>query len=260
MKILKEIPKSLLDLPNPPKQLFYKGNTKLLKNTKVAIVGTRAPNQYTKALMPLIVKRISQYATIVSGGAIGVDKLAHINSFPNTIMVSPSSLDIYYPLQNKKLIQDIEENALILSEYKKGYTPHRYSFLDRNRIVIALGDIVILPQGDINSGTSCSAKIALKLKKPIFTFPHRYSESPLTNSLLEDKKAEAIYNIDNFINKYFSRKKTINAQTNDEILEFCKSAPSFEDALIKFGNKILEYELMGLLVRENNLIKTNVSN
>lgn len=255
MKLLK-LPKSLLDLPNPPKQLFYKGNTKLLKNKKVAIVGTRAPNQYTKALIPILVKHISKYATIISGGAIGVDKLAHIHSFPNTIMVSPSSLDIYYPLQNKKLIQDIENKALILSEYEKNYSPHRYSFLDRNRIVIALSSMVILPQGDINSGTSYSAKLALKLKKPIFTIPHRLGESALTNSLLEDKKAEAIYNIDNFINKYFSKQINDSSNEEDEILEFCKNAPSFEDALLKFGDKILEYELMGLLIRENNYIKT----
>ena len=83
---LPKIPKALLELPNPPKQLFYKGNIDLLKNKKIAIVGTRAPNQYTKALMPLLVKHLSKYATIISGGAIGVDKLAHINSFPNTIM------------------------------------------------------------------------------------------------------------------------------------------------------------------------------
>ena len=256
---LPKIPKALLELPNPPKQLFYKGNIDLLKNKKIAIVGTRSPNQYTKALMPLLVKHLSKYATIVSGGAIGVDKLAHIHSFPNTIMVSPSSLDIYYPLQNKKLIQDIENKALILSEYEKNYSPHRYSFLDRNRIVIALASMVILPQGDINSGTSYSANLALKLKKPIFTIPHRLGESPLTNALLESKKAEAIYSIDNFINKYFSKQienNELKDEAKDEILEFCKNAPLFEDALLKFGDKILEYELMGLLIRESNYIKT----
>lgn len=261
---LQEIPRSLLQLKSPPKNLYFVGNIKLLDNFKVAIVGTRRPNQYTKNITALLSQKISKYATIVSGGAIGVDCIAHTNSFPNTIMVSPSSLEIIYPKENIKLIKDMAKEALILSEYEKNYIPQKYSFLERNRIVIALSDIVILPQGDINSGTSSSAKIALELNKPIFTLPHRYKESQLTNMLIEEGKAKAIYDIDNFIknNLYIkpeiesSNNVNLESKINDEILEFCKNAPSFEVALSKFGSKLLEYEFLGLLVRENNIIKT----
>lgn len=264
---LQELPKSLLKLKSPPKNLYFVGNIKLLDSFKVAIVGTRRPNQYTKNITALLSQKISKYATIVSGGAIGVDCIAHTNSFPNTIMVSPSSLEIIYPKENIKLIKDMANEALILSEYEKNYMPQKYSFLERNRIVIALSDIVILPQGDINSGTSSSAKIALELNKPIFTLPHRYKESQLTNMLIEEGKAKAIYDIDNFIKNNLpiklvksgtesSNDVNLESKINDEILEFCKNAPSFEVAFSKFGSKLLEYEFLGLLVRENNIIKT----
>lgn len=250
-----QIPKSLESLKNPPKELYYIGNKSLLDRFKIAIVGTRRPNQYTKTLTAELSNKLSKYAVIVSGGAIGVDFIAHTNSMPNTIMISPSSLDINYPKENIKLINDIRDKALIISEYKNTYFPKKYSFIERNRIVIALSDIVIFPQGDLNSGTSHSAKMAIELNKPIFTIPHRYKESPLTDSLILNEKAKTIYDINDFIKKYIPDSDTSESKY-DEILEFCKNAPSFDIALEKFGNKILEYEFIGLLERTNNKIKT----
>lgn len=260
-KTINPLPQSLFSLNNPPKQLFYKGDLSLLNRFKIAIVGTRAPNQYTKMLTAEIAASIAKYAVVVSGGALGVDIIAHKGAYPNTIMISPSSLDIIYPSENKKIIQDIAQNALIISEYEKCYMPQRHSFLERNRIVIALSDIVILPQGDLRSGTHSSANFAMSLKKPIFTLPHRYDESSLTNFLLAQGKAKAIYNIDDFIKNHIPNSHKIvdsakSVETSDEILAFCAKKPSFEEAVARFGNKILEYEFEGLLVRENNIIKT----
>ncbi len=283
---LDSLPQSLLALKKPPKNLFYKGDLSLLDSFKVAIVGTRAPNPYTKSLTAELAHAISKYAVVVSGGALGVDIIAHTHAFPRTIMIAPSSLEIIYPRENEKIIQKIADNALILSEYERGYIPHRHSFLERNRLVVGLSDIVILPQGDLKSGTSSSVKFATELKKPIFVLPHRYDESTLTNALLAKGQAKAIYNIKDFIEEYIAKNscrhcenhnateaihhlsslrdeptaRRGNPQTNnvesDEILAFCAKRPSFEEAFAKFGNKILEYEFSGQLVRENNTIRT----
>ena len=40
--------KELDSMKEYPKDIYYIGNTNLLKNKKVAIVGTRKPNAYTK--------------------------------------------------------------------------------------------------------------------------------------------------------------------------------------------------------------------
>lgn len=263
---LNPLPDSLLALKKPPKHLFYKGDLSLLDSFKVAIVGTRAPNPYTKTLTAKLANAIAKSAVVVSGGALGVDIIAHTHSLPRTIMIAPSSLDIIYPRENAQIIQKIYDSALVLSEYESDYIPQKYSFLQRNRIVIALSDIVILPQGDIKSGTSSSAKYALTLGKPIFTLPHRYDESSLTNALLARGKARAIYNISDFVNEYIAPNaneslcKSVldsseSSYESDEILAFCAKNPSFEDAFAKFGNVILEYEFSGRLVRENNIIR-----
>lgn len=263
---LDSLPSSLLALKNPPKNLFYKGDLSLLDAFKVAIVGTRAPNPYTKTLTAELSSAIAKYAVVVSGGALGVDIIAHTHALPRTIMVSPSSLEIIYPRENAKIIQKIYDSSLILSEYERNYIPQRHSFLERNRIVIALSDIVILPQGDLKSGTSSSARYALELKKPIFTLPHRYNESTLTNTLLARGQARAIYNINDFVREFilpnvenvadFGKCSDFTLTSkNDEILNFCAKNPTFEEAFAKFGSKILEYEFNELLVRENNIIR-----
>lgn len=254
------LPSSLFALNNPPQKLFYQGDLSLLNRFKVAIVGTRSPNQYTKMLTARLSNAIAKFAVVVSGGALGVDIIAHRGAYPNTIMVSPSSLDIIYPRENEKMISDIAKNALIISEYKERFMPHRHSFLERNRIVIALSDIVILPQGDLRSGTYSSANFAMNLNKPIFTLPHRYDESSLTNFLLSQNKAKAIYNINDFIKANIPHSEGLDSaksvESSDEILAFCAKNPSYDEAVAKFGNKILEYEFEGLLVRENNIIRT----
>ena len=255
-----QIPKSLESIKTPPKELYYIGDKNLLNNFKIAIVGTRRPNQYTQMMTAKLAQRLSKYATIISGGAIGIDFIAHTNSMPNTIMISPSSLDITYPKENSKLIDEIKSKALIISEYQSPYFPKKYSFIERNRIVIALSDMVIFPQGDLNSGTNYSAKIAISLNKPIWTIPHRYKESPLTDSLIMNGNARVIYDIDDFIKDYIPDSMAQGAESlessDDEILAFCKNAPSYEVALERFGERLLEYEFMGLLERQNNTIRT----
>jgi len=91
--------------------LFYKGNIKLLNQKKVAIVGSRKASKYTKEITYLLAKKLSKKFVIISGGALGVDTEAHQGAFPNTIFVSPSSLDIIYPKANENLIKNIYKDA-----------------------------------------------------------------------------------------------------------------------------------------------------
>lgn len=254
MQMLDEIPQCFKQLKNPPKRLFFKGNVNLLnKEPKIAIVGTRKPNQYTKAFVATLAKQIaSRGGIVVSGGAIGVDIIAHSNALPNTIMLSPSSLDIIYPQVNKAIIEKISKESLILSEYEPSYMPHRFSFLERNRLVIVMSDIIIIPQADKQSGSSNSARMAREQGKPIYTLPHRIGESEGTNELLAQNQARAIFSIEEFIDSIFGVKTCLN----DEIIEFCKSNPSFELAYAKFGDKLYEYELEGKLMRESGCIRS----
>ncbi len=238
-----------------PSELFYIGNTKLLQLPKISIIGSRSPNQYCRQITAELSFKLSQAGIcIVSGGAMGVDAIAHKSaSSSNTIMVAATGLDKQYPVVNKTLIQDIEKNGLILSQFKEGSPSAKYNFPLRNEIVVALGDILIVAYADINSGSMRSIEYALKMKKKIYVLPHRIGESNGTNNLLNKGLATAIYNIDEFILK-FSKIQDENGLV-DEFLVYCQTNPVYDEALTKYGAKVFEYELNGKINIENGIIK-----
>ncbi|WP_368029444.1 DNA-processing protein DprA [Arcobacter sp. s6] len=237
-----------------PDELFYIGNTKLLKKKKISIVGTRRPNSYTKEFTYKLASKLSDAGIcIVSGAAMGVDAIAHQGAKSNnTIAVVANGLDIRYPTINKNLIIDIERNGLILSSYKKGQSARNYTFVLRNEIVVALGEILIVTQADINSGTLTSIEYAIKMGKKVYTIPHRLNESLGTQNLVKQNLINVIYDIDEFIEKITGIK---NSSSEDEVLTFCKNNPTYEEAMNKFPNKIFEYELEGKIKIVNGKVQ-----
>ena len=239
-----------------PNELFYIGNTNLLKKRKIAIVGTRRPNSYTKEFTYKLASKFSDAGIcVISGAAMGVDSLAHqgANS-KNTIAVVANGLDIRYPSVNKNLIIDIEKNGLMLSAYKEKEKAKNYTFVLRNEIVVALSEFLIVTQADMDSGSLTSVNYALKMGKEVYTIPHRINESLGTQELIKKGLIKVIYNIDEFIENICGIK---NIKIEDEVLEFCKNNPSYESAISKYPNKIFEYELEGKIKIENGKIIVN---
>ena len=237
-----------------PKNLYYIGNTNLLQKTKVSIVGSRSPNQYARQCIHQISNNLSNAGIcIVSGGAMGIDALAHKGAgSSNTIMVAGTGLDKRYPSVNRNIIEEIENNGLVISQFEAGVPSNRWNFPLRNEVVVALSDILIVAYADINSGTMRSVEYALKMGKDIYVLPHRIGESNGTNKLLEDGSAKAIYNIDEFISKY---KNSACTDSNEDILlAYCKSNPTYDEAVNKYGTKVFEYELEGKIKITNGII------
>jgi len=221
-------------------ELFYKGNLELLKKEKIAIVGSRKASKYTKETTFLLAKKLSKKYAIISGGALGVDTEAHKGAFPNTILVSPSSLDIIYPKANENLIKNIYKNALALSEYEKNYRPYKYTFLQRNRIIVSLSDFVIITEAEINSGSMRSFEWAKKLNKKVYVLPHRVNESSGTRYLASTNQAEVIWDIDEFC-------ENLGIKDNTNIL-------TLNEAIKIYGDKLYEMELNGEVEIKNGKV------
>jgi len=244
---LSPLPTALGTLKKPPKQLFYQGDTSLLERRMVSIVGTRHPCQYTKEMTTKLAQQFSKLGfSVVSGAAMGVDALAHHGAFPHTIAVMANSLDVRYPAVNKKLIMAMEEEALTLSEYENTTRATKYSFVIRNRIVVALGEVLIITEADENSGTMRSAEIAIELGKKIFVLSHRVGESLGTQKLVKEGYAEVITDIDDFIEKF----GLVEEEALGE-LEFFKSSPTLAKSLEVFGDRVYELELEGKISIQN---------
>ncbi len=240
------------EMKKEPKEIFFRGNLELLTRPRISIVGTRTPTQYTKQMTSDLAHRLANVGvTIVSGGAMGVDGQAHFGAgYANTIAVMPCGLDIRYPMTHRDMFEQIEGQGLLLSMYEEGIEAANWTFVTRNEIVVALGDVLIVSEALRNSGSMRSVEYAQKMGKKIYTFPHRSGESDGTMDLVKAGEAEIIYDIDKFVAQY-GQSKMIE---KDEFLQFCQSLPSYEETLKRFGEKVSLYELEGKITIKDGRI------
>ena len=238
-----------------PSELFYKGNLDLLKRPKVSIVGTRRPSIYTQNFTYNIAKTLAKRGVcVVSGVAMGVDAIAHSGAgADNTIAVVANGLNIRYPAVNKELIESIENNGLMLSQFNDGFRATGWSFVVRNELVVALGDMLIVTEAELNSGSMRSVEYALKMGKEIFVLPQRLDESSGTNSLLREGKATAIADVEQFASR-FGQAPSADIQ-KDEFFYFCQATPTFDDTVAKFGDRVYEAELEGMVTIHNGIVR-----
>lgn len=238
-----------------PSELFYKGNLDLLERPKVSIVGTRRPSIYTQNFTYNIAKALAKRGVcVVSGAAMGVDAIAHSGAGANnTIAVVANGLNIRYPVVNKELIESIENNGLTLSQFNDGFRATGWSFVVRNELVVALGDMLIVTEAELDSGSMRSVEYALKMGKEIFVLPQRLNESSGTNSLLREGKATAIVDVELFASR-FGQVASLDIQ-KDDFFYFCQALPTFDDTVAKFGDRVYEAELEGMVTIHNGIVR-----
>ena len=245
------IKKHILKINDYEKNIFYIGNIKLLQKKSISIIGTRRPLSYTKTLIAQLAQKLSMLdIVIVSGGAMGVDIIAHENAgYDKTIMVAGTGLDIRYPKINKTHIMQIEQQGLVISPFDIKTPSLPRNFVIRNELIVRLSDILIVGEANLNSGSEASIKYALKLNKKIYVLPHRIGQSEATNKLLQNNQATAIYDIDKFVSNFGDVKIV-----EDEFLKYCQTNPTYEEALSKYNEKVFEYELLGKIKIKNGII------
>jgi len=247
--------KELESMKSYPCDLFYIGDITLLRGKKIAVVGSRKPNSYARGYTAELTSKLARNgAIVVSGGAIGIDAIAHKNAgAKNTIMVAATGLERRYPAINKNLIAEIEGQGLVLSQFRENTPSHKYNFVLRNELTVALGDVLVVTYADEGSGTMRSVEYALAMGKKIYVLPHRIGESEATNRLLKEKKAEAIYDIDSFVEAFCG--VNIEGRDGDDFLSFCRTNPTYEEALKAFPKRVFESELLGEIEVVNGRIR-----
>ncbi|BBG65437.1 Rossmann fold nucleotide-binding protein Smf [Hydrogenimonas sp.] len=242
----------LVSMRKYPSALFYRGNLELLKKPKVSIVGSRRPNQYAAKMTYRVAAALAaRGVVVVSGAAMGVDAIAHRGAgAKSTVAVLPNGFGVYYPSVNRSLIEEIESDGLVLSQFEPGLKAAPWSFVVRNETVVALGDVLVVTQADENSGSMKSVEFAKRMGKRIYVLPHRIGESDGTNGLLAEGSAEAIYDIDAFAECFGEEKSSLG----DPFLDFCSGHPTYEEVLEKFKERLFEAELEGSVVVRNGRV------
>ncbi len=213
LKITDEgFPLSLALINDAPKKLYYIGDIELLNEANnIAIVGARNADLYAKHFTNSLVKALSPYpATIVSGGAKGIDMTAHVaaleNSMPTIIVLGSGILASQFDM-NSFFIKKLRETkgSLIISEFEPFAVAQRWTFAYRNRLIAALSRSTVLIQAAKESGSLITAKYALKYKKNLFAFSAQGFNLNFAGNheLLESGKAKSLNSAEDIIFQQF---------------------------------------------------------
>lgn len=188
------IPERLLQIPQPPARLYYKGEEPIELSPSIAVVGTRKPTQYGMAVTQKFAYELAKAgATIISGMALGIDAIAHkaaLKAGGRTIAVLPCDIDSVYPKTNHRLSEEILRNeGTIISEYTNSSNKvHMGRFVERNRIVSGLADALLITEAAERSGTTSTANFALDQGRTVMVIPGNITSvmSRGTNNLIKE--------------------------------------------------------------------------
>ncbi len=200
-------PKKLLDLPDPPMILYYKGNLSALNAPCIAIVGTRQSSIYGNEMAHAFASDLAAFGfIIVSGLARGVDTAAHIGAIKSgkTAAIIGSGLANIYPAENHQLSNQIAENGCLLSEFSMFTPPDRQNFPQRNRIVAALSNGIVLIEAPNKSGAMITMQSGIALRKKLFALPGRVDNKNFcgNHALIKAGKACLVENAADIANEF----------------------------------------------------------
>jgi DNA processing protein len=172
-------PPQLMNLALPPAGLFVKGDEgrlkDLLSSPRVTIVGTRRASAYgTRAARDFARAFATQGIAVVSGMALGVDGRAHetaLDAGGLTVAVLGCGADVVYPRRHRGLYELVAAKGLVMSELPPGTPPARWTFPNRNRLLAALGDAVVVVEGAATSGAMQTGEHAAEIGRPVFAVP-----------------------------------------------------------------------------------------
>ncbi len=160
-----------------PLVLWVRGPLSLLASSEraLAVVGARCSTGYGEQVTAEITGDLAARGwTIVSGAAFGVDGTAHRAALAcgaPTIAVLACGVDRSYPVAHARLLTQIAEVGLVISEYPPGVPARKHHFLARNRLIASLADGVLVVEAGLRSGARNTVKWARRLGRPALAVP-----------------------------------------------------------------------------------------
>lgn len=171
-----EYPSALRQIPDPPPALFVWGTLQERDRFAIGVVGTRHPSAYGRMVAERLTRDLCEAGlTIVSGGALGIDTIAHrtaVECGGRTIAILGSGLGRPYPADNLRLFEQIvASGGAIVSEFGYFSPPDAWRFPVRNRLIAgwSLGTLVI--EAGEQSGALITARLAGEYGREVFAVP-----------------------------------------------------------------------------------------
>ncbi|MGH8258637.1 MAG: DNA-processing protein DprA, partial [Steroidobacteraceae bacterium] len=175
---LRGYPAALRDAAHPIEVVYYQGRPDIVSRRCIALVGTRRPSRAGEQLA----RRLGQHFaasgfTVLSGLADGIDTMAHraaIDAGGATAAVLGTPLTAVYPPGNAELQRRLARDHLIVSHVpivrhaRQGVMDSRRFFRERNAILAALAEAVVVVEAGDRSGALICARHALDCGRRVF--------------------------------------------------------------------------------------------
>jgi DNA processing protein len=168
-----EYPRALMSLSDAPPLIWAKGDLSLLNRSTVAMVGARNASSLGLRMTRKLATDLAEDGHVIASGlARGIDTVAHEATIETgTIAVLAGGIDVVYPPENAKLMNQIAEKGLLVSESMIGLRPQARDFPRRNRIISGLSRAVVVIEAAAKSGSLLTAKNALDQGREVLAVP-----------------------------------------------------------------------------------------
>ncbi|WP_426446209.1 DNA-protecting protein DprA [Siccibacter colletis] len=216
-----------------PGAIFVAGDTKLLSQTQLAVVGSRNQSWYGEQWGRTFCEALASSGLVITSGlALGIDGVAHraaLAAHGKTVAVPGSGFHHLYPKRHTRLAQEIVENGgALVSEFPLTTTPWPGNFPRRNRIISGLSVGTFVVEASHRSGSLITARYALEQGREVFALP-----GPLGNPGSEGTHA-------------LIRQGAVLVSQPEDILEYLHSELHWLHSAEKNGNKLLNQEALPL--------------
>ena len=188
-----KFPKALLEIPQPPKDLWIIGELPPANLIYLCVVGSRRFTSYGKEACEKIIAGLKSYPiVIVSGFAMGIDTIAHKKAMQvglPTLVFPGSGLSdsAMYPKSNVRLMREVvEKGGCLISEFEPEFKATQWSFPMRNRLMAGISKAVLIIEAEEKSGTLITARLTTEYNRDLLVVPGSIfsSNSKGTNRLL----------------------------------------------------------------------------
>ena len=280
-------PQLLRKIPTAPYVLYCKGDVSLVSHLgmddnsrSIAVVGTRKVSAYGKEVTELLTTQlVSQGFCIISGLALGVDRIAHASAMDaggKTVAVLGCGVDCCNPSNNQPIYDKIIGNfGAVVSEFAFERSIAKGMFPARNRIIAGLSLGVVVTEGSEDSGALITAQRAFELKRPVFAVP-----GPITSGLskgplsLIQKGAHVVQRVEDIL-RVFNMDAQISSSElvivhsdipeEQEIIDVLTKGSVYQDELIRLigkssmdtGSILSMMEIKGLVKNKGGKLSIN---
>ncbi len=168
-----DYPPLLREIPDAPPVLALRGQSALTQREGLAFVGSRNASATGLAFAERLARSLARenYVT-VSGLARGIDAIVHRATLDTgTIAVLAGGQARPYPPEHEKLVAEIAERGLLVSEMPLEWEPRGRDFPRRNRIISGLSRATIVVEAARRSGSLITARFAVEQGRDVFAVP-----------------------------------------------------------------------------------------